>query len=55
MRTLSSFALVLAAAGLLAAWGSAGTNRVAAIADSSTSWAEFSSRVPDLRDALAHE
>jgi hypothetical protein len=62
MRMLISLALVLLAVGALAAWASAGTGRqhakhrsdaaVAAIADASTSWAEFSAKVPNLRDAL---
>jgi len=62
MRTLISLALVLLAAGALAAWAAGDTARkgaaptsVAVIADASTSWLEFSSRVPNLDDALARE
>ena len=65
MRKLSSLTLVLLAAGALAAVASGGTGRhraehssalsVAAIADTSTSWAEFSSKVPNLQDALTWE
>jgi hypothetical protein len=65
MRMFISLALALLVAGALAAWASAGTGRhraartapasIAAIADASTSWAEFSSKVPDLRAALANE
>ena len=65
MRMFLSLALVLAAAAALASWASAGTGRhraahgpsssIAAIADSSTSWAEFSARVPDLPDVLARQ
>jgi hypothetical protein len=66
MHKLISLAFVLVAAGALAAWANAGTGRhhpghtsgssiasiasIAAIADSSTSWAEFSSKVPNLQD-----
>ena len=65
MRMFISLALVVVAAAALAAWVSAGTGRhraahapsssIAAIADSSTSWAEFSARVPDLPVVLANE
>jgi hypothetical protein len=64
MRKLIVLVLVLLAAGVLAAWASGGTGRraghtsggsIAAIADASTSWAEFSSKVPNLQDALTRE
>jgi hypothetical protein len=65
MRKLSSLALVLLAAGVLAAGASGGTGRhragytsgssIASIADASTSWAEFSAKVPDLPEALTRE
>jgi hypothetical protein len=65
MRKFITLALVVLAAGALAAWasgsigrhhsGSASGPSIAAIADSSTSWAEFSSKVPNLRDALQRE
>ena len=65
MRKLISLALVLVAAGVLAAWASGGTGRhharhtsgssIASIADASTSWAEFSAKVPNLQDALTRE
>ncbi|MGZ4463287.1 MAG: hypothetical protein ACXVZP_10640 [Gaiellaceae bacterium] len=65
MRKLISLVLVLLVAGALAAWASGGIGRhhaghtsgpsVAAIADTSTSWAEFSAKVPNLQDALTQE
>jgi hypothetical protein len=64
MRKLISLALVLLAAGALAAWASAGNRHraepasgssIAAIANASHSWAEFSARIPDLPAALARE
>jgi len=65
MQKLISLALVLFAAGALAAWASAGTVKhrggpkpgsgVAATADASSSWAEFSSKVPNVQDALTQE
>ena len=62
MRTLISLALVLLAAGAVAAWAAGNTGgkaaaptSVAAIADDSTTWLEFSSKVPNLDDALARE
>ena len=57
MRMLISFVLVVLVAGVLSAWANAGyraeptSASIAAIADRSTSWAEFSSKVPDLRAA----
>jgi hypothetical protein len=65
MRKVISLALVLLAAGAVAAWASAGTVRhyavhtsgssIAEIADASSTWAEFSSKVPNLADAEARE
>ena len=61
MRKLTVLALVACAAAALAAYGSAGTNRhssgpsIATIADASTSFAEFSARVPNLRDVLQQQ
>jgi hypothetical protein len=64
MHKLIVLALVLLAAGALAAWASGGTDRraghtsgssIAAIADASASWAELSSKVPNLQDALTRE
>jgi hypothetical protein len=65
MHKLISLTLVLLAAGVLAAWASGGTGRrhaehtsgssIAEIADASTSWAEFSSKLPNLQDALTRE
>ena len=65
MRKLILLAVVLLTAGALAAWASGGTGRhgagrtsgssIASIADGSTSWAEFSSKVPNLQDALKRE
>jgi hypothetical protein len=62
MRPLATLAVTLLAAGVLAA-SAVGepaqqpsdptpSTRVASIADHSTSWAEFSSKVPDLHAAL---
>jgi hypothetical protein len=61
MRKLIALTTVLMAAGALVAWAGGGTGRhraghtsgssIAAIADGSTSWAEFTSKVPNLRDA----
>lgn len=64
MRMLISLVLVLLAAAMVTAWASASTSRkhakhtsqsssIAAIADASTSWAEFSARVPNLQEALS--
>ena len=65
MRKFIALTLVLLAAGALAAWASGGTVRhhaghpsgssVGAIADSSTSWAEFSAKVPNPGEALKRE
>jgi hypothetical protein len=64
MHKLVFLALVLLAAGVLAAWASGGTGQhraqptpgsIAEVADASTSWAEFSSKVPNLRESLARE
>jgi hypothetical protein len=62
MRTLIFLALAVLAAGVLASSsaGNAGhttaaASSVAAIADTCTSWAEFSSKLPDLQGALTRE
>ena len=65
MHKLVFLALVLLAAGVLAAWASGGTaqhragptsgSSIAEVADASTSWAEFSSKVPNLQETLARE
>jgi hypothetical protein len=63
MQKLISLVLVLFAAGALAAWASGSPVKhrgapaagVAAVADASSSWAEFSSKVPNVQDALTRE
>jgi ABC-type phosphate transport system substrate-binding protein len=64
MHKLVFLALVLLAAAVLAAWASGGTahrggptsgSSIAEVADASTSWADFSSKVPNLQEALARE
>jgi hypothetical protein len=65
MRKLACLAVVMLAAGALADVAGANNGRhhsrrttgpsVTAIADASTSWAEFSSKVPDVCDALELE